>query len=57
VGGCGVGGDGIERWLQAAAFDVQGTSEGVDGYERLGDHRLDVILYGAHLAPPWLAGT
>jgi hypothetical protein len=53
-----VGGNGIERRLQAAAFDVQGTGEGLDGYERLGDHRLDVILYGAHIGPPpWPAVT
>jgi hypothetical protein len=35
VSGGRVGGDGIERRLQAGVFDVRRTGESADGYERL----------------------
>ena len=56
VGGGRVGGDGIERRLQAGVLDVQRTGESADGYERLGNDLFDVVCFcGAHLGPPpWL---
>jgi hypothetical protein len=53
VGSGRLGGDGIERRLQAGVFDVQRTGDSADRYERLGDDLLDVICFcGAHRGPP-----